>query len=670
MNWRDQILKEFPPQLARLTLVADPDSLVGEEIILQELQAREYEVLLFENSFSFRFAYEDRYRAHWDRGEATPLIVILPPGEPNLRLLPFDVWHTGRKLSFSLNHLFPHLYQPVVAALERSDFDKLYQAQRQENISGPLGDKATRDFILRHVFEIVPELINQPSDLLHALLRRHYRQQRLPALLVERFIERLRQKRNFDSWPLEQLVTDRTAFLDFLSERWPVFLEVQASGQMINDPAAAYLTYSGPALLPFDHADVRVYVDSLFLEGLLQPVAHPKAALLAKGWAKVGLRLDPKSDLLERLAGLLKSVAEAVPPAEATYQDWLTFAYRWAELNVLRHQADTLNPVSRLKEPYLALQQQVDTLFLDWVQRRYGGLANQPALSPVMLHHVPRVMARYLETEAQTGPAKVALVVVDGLALDQWLILREVLTRQNPHLKFQESATFAWLPTITPVSRQALLAGTPPLYFPQTIYQTDKEESLWKQFWNGKGLPEVAVAYARGLNEPAHLARVEELASHPKARVLGLVVDKVDKIMHGMELGTAGMHNQVRQWAEQTFLNELLNLLLDRNFGIFLTADHGNIEAVGVGSPTEGVIADIRGERARVYPDPSLRARVHEKFPAAISWPPLGLPEDYLALLAPNRSAFVQAGKRIVGHGGISVEELMVPFIQVTRRDL
>jgi hypothetical protein len=26
-------------------------------------------------------------------------------------------------------------------------------------------------------------------------------------------------------------------------------------------------------------------------------------------------------------------------------------------------------------------------------------------------------------------------------------------------------------------------------------------------------------------------------------------VDKVDKIMHGMEMGMAGMHNQVRQWA-------------------------------------------------------------------------------------------------------------------------
>jgi len=51
---------------------------------------------------------------------------------------------------------------------------------------------------------------------------------------------------------------------------------------------------------------------------------------------------------------------------------------------------------------------------------------------------------------------------------------------------------------------------------------------------------------------------VEEVLSHPKVRAVGFVM--VDK-MHGMELGTAGMHNQVRQWA-QGFIAQLLDLLL------------------------------------------------------------------------------------------------------------
>ena len=38
---------------------------------------------------------------------------------------------------------------------------------------------------------------------------------------------------------------------------------------------------------------------------------------------------------------------------------------------------------------------------------------------------------------------------------------------------------------------------------------------------------------------------VDEITSDQRIRILGLVVDTVDKIMHGMELGLAGMHNQL-----------------------------------------------------------------------------------------------------------------------------
>jgi hypothetical protein len=671
MNWRDQILKAFPPQIARLTLVADPDSLVSEEMILQVLQERGYSVLFFENSISFRYAYETKYRTHWDRGEVGELVVIMPLDKPELRILPFDVWQTGHQLSFSLIDLFPNLNIKVVSALDRSDLDALYQAQGQYS-PGQLGYNATCDFVLRYVFEIDPDFIKQDADLLRVLLRRHYQKQRIPTLLDQRLIHILRQNQTFADWPLEKIVSDREAFFRFLQERWPVFLEFQTTGQVIRDSVEPYLTYPGPILLPFDHNDVWVFIDNLFLEGMLRPISYAKAALLPQSLYKVGVRLDSKAEYLHRLSRLLKTVGQAVPAPETKHQDWLTFAYRWVELIVLWQQAKSAASPEQ-KQQFQALQQKVDQRFLDWVQLRYGGLYNQPALTPAMVHHIPRTLARYLETFKETSTshkAKVALLVVDGLALDQWLILRDVLMQQRSNLKFQEEAAFAWLPSITPVSRQAIFAGKLPIYYPATIFRTDKEANYWEQFWVNQGLSTTAVAYAKGLRDEKNITKVEQILSHPKLQVVGLVIDKVDQIMHGMELGTAGMHNQVRQWAsEQTFMIKLLDLLLDRGFGIFLTADHGNIEAVGCGSPAEGAIADIRGERVRVYPDPSLRATVKEKFSGAIEWPPLGLPENYYPLLAPNRLAFVQEGKMIVGHGGISVEEVIVPLIKIERSD-
>jgi hypothetical protein len=166
----------------------------------------------------------------------------------------------------------------------------------------------------------------------------------------------------------------------------------------------------------------------------------------------------------------------------------------------------------------------------------------------------------------------------------------------------------------------------------------------------------------------SRLDSVEDLNINPKTKVAGLVIDKIDKIMHGMVLGTAGMHNQVRQWARQFCLTDLLNLLLDQGFNVFLTSDHGNIEAGGCGRPAEGVIAYVRGERVRIYPNELLREQVRQRFSGALKWPPIGLPEYYLALLAPDRKAFVPNGECLVSHGGITIEELIVPFIQIERR--
>ena len=293
----------------------------------------------------------------------------------------------------------------------------------------------------------------------------------------------------------------------------------------------------------------------------------------------------------------------------------------------------------------------------------YAGLHNQPPDPPVMVHHVPRFLARRIE---QASDGKVALIVVDGLALDQWIVLRNVLADQRPCLRFREGAVFAWVPTITSVSRQAIFAGKPPRYFPASILGTDREPSSWKQFWENQGVPSRVVDYAKGLGD-GPLDKVGEILSRTDIRALGLVVDKVDKIMHGMELGTAGMHNQVRQWAGEGFMAGLLDLLLGDGFSVFLTSDHGNIEAVGGGRPSEGVVADVRGERARIYPDTVLRSRIQEQFTDAVESPAIGLPEDCMALLAPARTAFVRTGERIVGHGGASLEEVVVPWIEIER---
>ena len=374
-----------------------------------------------------------------------------------------------------------------------------------------------------------------------------------------------------------------------------------------------------------------------------------------------------QADRTRRVNGLLDNIASAIPKEDTRHDDWFHFAKTWAELMSLVLEPDLSASQAGVGLPESAhqriqsLQTKIDDVFVTWLKKRYAGLFNLPPVPPVMLHHIPRFLARYI------GNAKgnrVAFILVDGLSLDQWVIIRKALTKQHQRYRFRENALFAWIPTITSVSRQAAFAGKPPIYYPNSIHTTNKESALWTQFWADQGLTQHEVIYAKGLGDGS-LNDVEELIINPRVRVAGLIINKVDKIMHGMELGAMGMHNQIRQWALQPFMTNLIDLLLDNGYRIYLTSDHGNVEAVGCGRPAEGLVADLRGERVRIYSDSILRGQIKDRFPDAIEWSPVGLPDNCLPLIAPGRSAFVRETERLVGHGGISLEEVVVPLVQI-----
>jgi hypothetical protein len=660
-SWRDAILNDFVPNVSKLTLVADPDCLLTEEKLALELRGRGFDLIEFSDPVEFRYAYESKYRSIWDRGEHTDLVVVLRLQDAELESLPYDLLQAGRKLSFNLGDLFPNLSYPVIEKLDRSLLDSLFEAQRK---SPPdrMGDNATKDFILRHVFGIAAELIGGEVELLRALLRLHYGKLQLPLMLAERLIQVLKGHDGFKAWPLSEIVPDDEAFFAFLQERWPLFLSRLGSAHQVREDSPEYgLKYPGPDRLPFDHQDIKVYIDNLFLEGKLTPVEAKGIEVDAGSWVRSGIATSGVDDDELRIYRLFGLVEKELPTAEARYSDWTAFALKWAELSSLVHCGNSTEYQTRLREIGDAL----NATFAAWLADHYSSLINLPPTNPAMLHHVPRRLARDIE---DSGSSRAALIVVDGLALDQWVTIRQLLQKQDANLVMRESATFAWIPTLTSVSRQSIFSGKPPLYFPSSINSTNSEEKLWKQFWEGHGLSRLDVAYQRGLGD-GDAAGVLDSAIHPgKTKVVGLVVDKVDKIMHGMQLGSAGMHNQIKQWCHAGFLSAMVGQLLDYGYEVWLTADHGNIQCDGKGRPSEGVIAETRGERVRVYPTPELRAQVAGAFPFAHEWQPVGLPADYFPLVAGGRDAFVNPGDAIVGHGGVAIEEVIVPLVKFERR--
>ena len=467
---------------------------------------------------------------------------------------------------------------------------------------------------------------------------------------------------------LEEIIPNRDLFFSFLQERWSVYLESLdvPKAERIKMPREAYgLHFRGPAHLPFGHDDIRIYTDNLFLEGMLKAVAFPRAEKPAQKWVTVGIVINEGHRKRDCLKKLIRSVEASVPDEQSFHQEWILFARKWASLETAVAAADKVL-MEDFSKDVIHLKATVDKTFSGWLFYRYAGLYNQPPNPPVMLHQIPGFLANQLN---QTPQKQIAFILMDGLSLGQWFVLKDVLQSQIRNIQFNENGVFAWIPTITSLSRQAAFSGKIPMYFSNSIHTTDKESKLWEQFWLDHGLITNQTGFLKNLGTGASFAKIEELMDRPHLKVAGLVMNTVDNIMHGMQLGTAGMHSQVRQWCEEGFLKKVIDLLGQNKFDIFLSSDHGNVEATGFGSPKEGALADTKGERVRIYSDDILRSQVFEKYPDSIKWPQIGLPENYFALIAPNRKAFVSNDKRTVAHGGLSLEEVIVPFVHISKKN-
>ena len=68
-----------------------------------------------------------------------------------------------------------------------------------------------------------------------------------------------------------------------------------------------------------------------------------------------------------------------------------------------------------------------------------------------------------------------------------------------------------------------------------------------------------------------------------------------------------------------------------------------------------------------MYDRPEFRDEVKAEFPDSICWPNHGLPPARHVLLAGKLQAYTDNGDEIVAHGGIAMEEVMVPFVTITR---
>ena len=662
--WIERILAEFPADLARMWIAADPDDVLLDEQVLANLRERGFELIRFEDSVAFRAEFEGRYRNAWDRGEAAAAkALVLHLRASDVSELPWDYLRQARLVRLSLAELFPKLSYPVVRQIGAEHHAALFAAQTKY-AAQTLGESASKEFILTHIFKFSPHLISRPEDLWRELLRLHHRDSCLPPMLAEHAAHVLADNAMFDGLRIASLFASKSETLRFVQTAWGEFLDhIDLIGVRVGDQPT--LGYNALAKIPFAHPDVRAIIDSMFLDGLLQPRSVQCLHADFPVWANVGVVQDPLAQQKLVHEGI-KNILQSLPTLASSFRDWSNLSRRLGEVICRFHVLETLHAQSLIAE-ITALQVVIDARLREWVGKHYADLTSLPvANGPVMVHHVPR----FLAMRRAAGEAKIALLVFDGLAVDQWVQIREALLRRRPTLRFEENTCFAWLPTLTSVSRQALFSGLKPREFTDTIETTAPEPAQWSRFWQDQGLRANEICYRKGIKRNEQLADLDVALLEPSIKIAGLVVDTVDEIVHGAILGKRGIASQIASWCETGFIDRLMSLLISKGFHVYLTADHGNVEAIGQGRLNQGVAPEIRGERVRTYRNESLIAHAALTNPDTFRLDIAGLPTNFLALFAAGRTAFLLQGEPAVAHGGISVEELIVPFVKISDENL
>ena len=262
----------------------------------------------------------------------------------------------------------------------------------------------------------------------------------------------------------------------------------------------------------------------------------------------------------------------------------------------------------------------------------------------------PRVVSKIQDHLAyHYKEEKVALVVVDGMAYWQYLLLKKKLSS----FVLKEDITYSWIPSITQLSRQAIFKGGIPDN--GYIQNPKNEKRLWFTYWEDKGLQKYQIRYNHENIDTTGLERITKF---------GIVYKDLDEKMHSSS-DYVDLKKLTENWIERSRIVITLKELVKQGFLIFLTTDHGNISANGW--------RNLKGKEKLGTNKSGSRSARHIEY--SEQW----IADDFLNSNPELKNAVVQDEKviyltnnlsfsnkkELVTHGGSHLLEVLVPFVKI-----